>query len=128
MGDRPFSFLGDQLPKFLTPKSAIVIVLVVIVSLALKLQKRRPSSAVDSTKASSKAADAKEERVPGGASSLLAIPSKNFNQCSTQSGHREFSNIYLSRRALLIYLTSNRFLIGRLDGVNISKSITLFYP
>lgn len=65
MGDRLFSFLGDQLPKFLTPKSTIVILFVVVVSLALKLQKRGSVSAADSTKASSNAADVKEERVPG---------------------------------------------------------------
>ncbi|KAK0231245.1 hypothetical protein IW262DRAFT_1343021 [Armillaria fumosa] len=65
MGDRPFSFLGDQLPKFLTPKSAILILLVVVISLVLKLEKWRSSSAADSTKGSSKAADVKEDRVPG---------------------------------------------------------------
>lgn len=78
MGDRPFSFLGDQLPKFLTPKSAIVILLVVVVSLVLKLQKRRPSSAADSTKASAKAADVKEERVPGGAFLFISDPKKKL--------------------------------------------------
>ncbi|KAK0498331.1 hypothetical protein EDD18DRAFT_1351019 [Armillaria luteobubalina] len=65
MNDRPFSFLSDQLPKFLTPKSAILILVVVVIYLALKLEKRRSSSAADSTKPSSKAADVKEERVPG---------------------------------------------------------------
>ncbi|KAK0467923.1 uncharacterized protein EV420DRAFT_435069 [Desarmillaria tabescens] len=66
MGDRYFSLLGDQLPKFLTTKSAIVILIVVVVSFALKLKKWKPrSSMVDSSKANSKASDVKEERVPG---------------------------------------------------------------
>lgn len=66
MGDRYFSLLGDKLSEFLTPKSGIVILLLTVVtSLALRSEKRKPSSVVGSTKTSSNAVDINEERVPG---------------------------------------------------------------